>query len=105
LSYLFFVTIFFSSFFLVFFMNMSPPPPPQSIPSGPFQFFSKICRDICNSRCTTGINNTGGKFVTGFNDTGGKLPLVSTTLTANNGNNIGLQIPESELEGKNLYIC
>ena len=48
-------------------------------------------------------------------DTGGKLPPVSTTpaanlppvsLTpvANNGNNIRLQTPESELEGKNLNI-
>jgi hypothetical protein len=27
------------------------------------------------------------------------------TPVANNGNNIRLQIPESELEGKNLYIC
>jgi hypothetical protein len=37
----------------------------------------------------TGINNTGGKFATGVND----------------GNNIRLQTPESELDGKNLYIC
>jgi hypothetical protein len=42
---------------------------------------------------------------TSVNDTGGKLPLVSTTPVANNGNNIRLQTPESELEGKNLYIC
>jgi hypothetical protein len=33
------------------------------------------------------------------------LPPVSTTPVANNGNNIRLQIPQSELEGKNLYIC
>jgi hypothetical protein len=58
-----------------------------------------------------GINDTGGKFATGINDTGGKfaagskLPPVSTTPVANNGNNIRLQTPESELEGKNLYIC
>ncbi len=30
---------------------------------------------------------------------------VSLTPVANNRNNIRLQIPESELEGKNLYIC
>jgi hypothetical protein len=57
-----------------------------------------------------GINDTGSKFAAG-----GKLPPVSTTpaanlppvsLTpvANNWNNIRLHTPESELEGKNLYI-
>ncbi len=30
---------------------------------------------------------------------------VSLTPVANNGNNIRLQTPESELEGKNLHIC
>jgi hypothetical protein len=29
--------------------------------------------DIRESRCTTGINNTGGKFANGINDTGGKF--------------------------------
>jgi hypothetical protein len=63
----------------------------------------------------TGINDTGGKFATSINDTGSKLPPVSTippanlppvstTPVANNGNSIRLQIPESELEGKNVYI-
>ncbi len=33
------------------------------------------------------------------------LPPVATTPVANNGNNIRLQTPESELEGKNFYIC
>jgi hypothetical protein len=33
------------------------------------------------------------------------LPPVSTKPVANNGNNIRLQTPKSELEGKNLYIC
>jgi hypothetical protein len=32
------------------------------------------------------------------------LPPVSLTPVANNGNNIRLQKPESELAGKNLYI-
>jgi hypothetical protein len=27
--------------------------------------FSKIRGDICKSRCTTGINDTSGKFATG----------------------------------------
>jgi hypothetical protein len=64
----------------------------------------------------TGVNDTGGKFAAGVNDAGGKLPPVSTTLAAvslpvsltpvaNNGNNIRLPTPESELEGKNLYLC
>ncbi len=63
----------------------------------------------------TGVNDTGGKFAAGGNDAGGKLSLVLTTLAANlppvsltpvanNGNNIKLQTPESELEGKNLFI-
>ncbi len=33
------------------------------------------------------------------------LPPVSTIPAANNGNNIRLQIPLSELEGKNVYMC
>jgi hypothetical protein len=33
------------------------------------------------------------------------LPAVSKVPVANNGNNIRLQIPSSELEGKTLYIC
>jgi hypothetical protein len=53
----------------------------------------------------TGVNDTGGIFAAGINGAGGKLPPVSTTPVANNGNNIRLQTTESELEGKNLYIC
>jgi hypothetical protein len=56
---------------------------PQSIPLGPFQIFLKICGDIRKSRCTTGVNDTGGKFATSVNDTGGKLPPESTTPMAN----------------------
>ncbi len=33
----------------------------QSFSLGPFRIFSKIRGDICKSRCTTGINDTGGK--------------------------------------------
>ena len=67
--------------------------------------FFEIRGDIRKSRCTTGVVDTGGKFATGVKDAGGKLPPVSMTPVANNGNNIWLQTPESELEGKNLYIC
>jgi hypothetical protein len=49
-------------------------------------------------------------LATGVNDAGGKSPPVSMTPAANlppvanNGNNIRLLTPESELEGKKLYI-
>jgi hypothetical protein len=33
----------------------------------------KIRGDNRKSRCTTGINDTGGNFATGINDTGGKF--------------------------------
>jgi hypothetical protein len=67
--------------------------------------------DIRKLRRTTGINDTGGKFVTNINHTGAKfstgtagvLPLVSITLVANNGSHIILLTPKSEL--KNLSIC
>ncbi len=57
---------------LVFFMNQFPPPP-QSIPYRMFRILSKSRGDIRESRCTTGINNTGGKIAAGINDTGGKF--------------------------------
>ncbi len=47
-------------------------PQPQSITLAPFWFFSKIPGDIRKPRCTTGINDAGGKFTTGVSDTGGK---------------------------------
>jgi hypothetical protein len=61
------------------------------------------------------VVDTGGKFAVGINDTGGNLPPVSTTPAANlppvsitpvanNGNNIRLLRPSSELEGKNFSI-
>jgi hypothetical protein len=64
----------------------------------------------------TGVNDTGGKFAAGVNDADGKLPPVSTTPSANlppvsltlvakYWNNIRLQIPDIEIEGKNLYVC
>jgi hypothetical protein len=57
---------------LVFFMNQFPPQP-KSIQFRPFQIFSKIRGDIRESRCTTGINDTGGKFAIGISDNGGKF--------------------------------
>jgi hypothetical protein len=36
-------------------------PPALEYPLRPFRFFLKIRRNIRNSRCTTGINDTGGK--------------------------------------------
>ncbi len=47
-------------------------PQPQSILLGPFQIFSKIRGDICKSRCTTNINDTGDKIATGVNEASGK---------------------------------
>jgi hypothetical protein len=53
----------------------SPSPKPLKITLGSFRFFFlKIRGDIRKSRCTTGVNDTGGKFATGVNDTaGGKI--------------------------------
>jgi hypothetical protein len=35
---------------------------PLIIPLGPFRIFSKICKDILSSRCTTGVIDTIGKW-------------------------------------------
>jgi hypothetical protein len=48
------------------------PPAPEYLIRTVSNFF-EIRGDIRNSRCTTSINNTGGKFATGVNDTGGKI--------------------------------
>jgi hypothetical protein len=45
----------------VFFMHHLPPWP-LKITSGSFRIFSKTHGDIRMSRCTTGINDTGGKL-------------------------------------------
>jgi hypothetical protein len=47
----------------------------------------------------------GGKLPPVSTTPAANLPPVSITPVANNGNNIRLQTPKSELEGKNLYIC
>jgi|688.fasta_scaffold327102_1 hypothetical protein len=61
-----------------------------------------FCGDIRKSRCTSGINDTGGKFAPGVNHTCGKFAtgVNDTTVVGNNGNNIRLITPLSELEGK-----
>jgi hypothetical protein len=136
-------------FFASGFFHESPSPKPLIMTLESFRIISKFRGDIRKSRCTTGVNDTGGKFATGVNNTGGKLPPVSRhrrqichryqrhrrkifppvplvllanlppvstipaanlppvslTTVANNWNNIRLQTPERELEGKNLYIC
>jgi hypothetical protein len=106
------------------------PPSPRVFHLDRFEFFRKFAEIFASQGAqpvsTTPVANfstifssvvdTGGKFATGVNDASGKLPPVSTTTAANlppvsltpvgnNGNNIRLQTPESELEGKNLYIC
>jgi hypothetical protein len=43
------------------FFHESVSPKPLSILLGPFQIFSKIRRNICSSRCATGVVDTGGK--------------------------------------------
>jgi hypothetical protein len=60
-------------FFASGFFHVSVFPQPQSIPLGPFEIFSKIRGDIRKSRCTTGINDTGGKFAAGVNASGCKI--------------------------------
>jgi hypothetical protein len=90
-------------------------PPVSTTPTANFATSSPCVVDT-GGKFATVVNDTGGKLAAGVNDTGGKLPAVSTTpaanlppvsLTpvANNGNNIRLLTPESELEGKNFYIC
>ncbi len=59
---------------------------------GPYQIFSKIRGDIHKSRCTIGINDTGGKIATGVNNTGGNLPPVSTTPAANSATSLASAI-------------
>ncbi len=84
-------------------------PPVSTTPAANFATSSPCVVDT-GGKFATGVNDTGDKFAAGANDAGGKLPLVSTIPAANvppaslkpvanNGNNIRLQTPESELEG------
>ncbi len=99
--------------FYFWFFHESSSSKPLKITLGSFQIFSQICGDIHKSSCTTGINDTGGKFSNGINNTRGIfwhrycwwswyrwqicrlcqwhqychcLPLVSRALVANNWN-------------------
>ncbi len=49
-------------FLLQVFFHESPSPKPIIITLGSFRIFSKFRGDIGKSRCTTGVNDTGGKF-------------------------------------------
>ncbi len=73
------------------FFHESSSPKPLKITLESFKFFQKILGDILKSRCTTGINDTGGKFATsvtntnekfstGISDTAVKLPPVLLVL-------------------------
>jgi hypothetical protein len=85
-------------------------PPVSTTPAVNFATSSRCVVDT-GGKFATGVNDTGCKFSASVNDAGAKLPPVSTTPAANlppvanNRNNIRLQTPESELVGKNLYIC
>jgi hypothetical protein len=57
------------------------------------------------AKFAAGVVDTGGNLPPASLTPAANLPPVSLTPVANNGNNIWLQTPESELEGKNLYIC
>jgi hypothetical protein len=61
-------------------MNQFPPAPecPIKIVSN----FLKIRRDIRKSRCTTGVNKTGGKLPPVSTTPAANLPFVSTTPAA-----------------------
>ncbi len=67
---------------LVFFMNQFPPSPRPEYPIKTISNFFEHSQRFRKSRCTTGINDTGGKLATGVNDTSG-LPPVLTTPAAN----------------------
>jgi hypothetical protein len=111
---------------LVFFMNQFPPSP-RVFHLDRFEFFRKFAEIFASQGAppvsTTPVANlppvsatpvanfstifasvvdTSGKIATGINDTGGKF---ATGVVDTNGNNIRLQTPKSELEGKYLYIC
>jgi hypothetical protein len=55
------------------FFHESSSPKPLKIALGSFQIFSKILGDIRKSRCSTSINDTGGKF-------GNSIGLLHDTL-------------------------
>jgi hypothetical protein len=70
-------------FFASGFFHESPSPKPLIITLGSFRIFSKICGDIRKSRCTTGVNFTGGKLPPVSTTPAADLPPISTTPEAN----------------------
>jgi hypothetical protein len=56
-------------------------PKPLIIALGSFRIFLKIRGDICKSRCTTGINDTYGKFATGVNEEKKFIYMMTQLLT------------------------
>jgi hypothetical protein len=46
-----------------------------SCPRSAILISSKIHEDICNSRCTTGVNSTSGKLTKSVVDTGDKFTI------------------------------
>jgi hypothetical protein len=65
------------------FFHESPSPKPLKITLGSFRLFSKLRGDIRKSRCTTGVNDTGGKLPPVLTTPAANLPPVSTTPAAN----------------------
>ncbi len=59
------------------FLNDSVSSVSLSIPLGPFQIFTKTCRDIFNSVLIAGVNNTGDKMFTSVSSIDNKLSPVS----------------------------
>jgi hypothetical protein len=73
--------------------------PPVSTITGSKFATSSACVVNTGGKFATGVNNTSSKFATG-----GKIATSINDTGANNRNNIRLQTPYSELEGKNLYV-
>ncbi len=67
-------------------------PPVSTTPAANFATGTAGVVDT-GGKFVTGVNNTGGKFAASVNINDGKMPQVTTTLTANNGNNIRLLTP------------
>jgi hypothetical protein len=72
-----------SQIFASGFFHESPSPKPLIITLRSFRIFSKIRGDIRKSRCTTGVNDTGGKLPPVSMTPAANLPPESTTLAKN----------------------
>jgi hypothetical protein len=70
-------------FFASSFFHESPSPKPLIITLESFRIFSKIRGDIRKSRCTTSVNDTGGKLPPASTTPAENFPPVSTTSAAN----------------------